>query len=592
MPEAQETTEVKPNGAPPAIAAPAPAPAPPEVSMEVLKYKEELLQKMGLPSAYGMEIMKKLCYDLVESGFAPSHFKGNPMALYLAAMRGREMDLSPIESILETFWAAPGGRLGMYANKMLDIMHRRNVISKFITETKDRCEILFTPPAPHIPYNAIFDFAEAITANLVKPDSNWIKWPSDMNKARAIARGWRALAGTFKGAANLYAKEELEDMAPEYVAAQPDLPADQPVVEVLAGRRKKVAAAEPGQVIEMPIKAAAVDEPPVSTVSVTYAFDKLDELDQPNYDTACLRAQAIANARMLPVKIIRITTLSDGTRDVVEVGEFMPPGSPAPAVVAATATTETATAAADPAKEALVARARAAYALIPAAEEKARKQIGDMFCCGFYGVSVPREWPRNIEDRTAGVDGLETAIRTDIQRLTQSPVTARDFGRELAAKRTDKTVTAKAAAAQPAADPSASLYKKLGWSPATCEVAGRFKTRYGIEAQDLADYVASLKLDFLADEDARAYMSFGAAMGRIFKPEGAADHSYPMKTLFALCEKGGGTYSIVMQTIEMYNDAKLADIPQAKIMADLNKMMAKLDKPAAQAEPGADEGWG
>ncbi len=182
------------------------------VSMEMLRYKEELAEKMGLPSPYGMQLLKQTCQDMVDSGMVPKHFNGNPMAVYGAAMRGREMGLQPMEAVMETFWAAPGGRLGMYAAKMLDLMHRGHVTSKFLKEDAEGCEILFTPPGDHEPYTAKFYAAEAQTAGLVKPDSNWNKWRSDMNRARAISRGWRALLGTFKGGtANVYSKEEMED---------------------------------------------------------------------------------------------------------------------------------------------------------------------------------------------------------------------------------------------------------------------------------------------------------------------------------------------------------------------------------------------
>ena len=158
-------------------------------SLEVLKYKEELAAKMGLPSPYGMGLMKEMAADLVASGMVPKHFANNPMAVYLAAMRGREMGLDPMESVLETFWAAPGNNLSMYSRKMLQILHRGGVTSKFITETAEQCEILFTPPAPHEPYTARFNIEEAKTAKLVKDDSNWMKWRIDMNRARAISRG-------------------------------------------------------------------------------------------------------------------------------------------------------------------------------------------------------------------------------------------------------------------------------------------------------------------------------------------------------------------------------------------------------------------
>lgn len=567
-----------------------------EPTMEMLRYKEELAEKMGLPSTYAMGLMKELCHDLVSSGFAPGHFKNNPMALYLAAMRGREMGLAPLESILETFWAAPGGRLGMYANKMLDLMHRKGVRSKFITETKDRCEILFTPPDGHEPYTAVFDFEEARTAMLVKADSNWIKWPSDMNKARCIARGWRALSGAFQGAANMYAKEELEDMTDVVVAAT-NIPTDQPVTEVTPGRRKKAAtlvtveADAPVQLDATPAPSSLPpleEVPPMSNIKVSEVYRILasNTPDQKTLDSAALFAQALANEKNVDVKVVRITTFSDGSDETIPVGHFSPPvemkpatppppvpvPTPGPAPVPAT----------DPIKEALLTRARAVYATIPG-DEKLRKQVGDMFCNGYFGVSVLREWPQRIELRTAAIDALEKAIKADISKF-DSPVSARNFGRAIKAAETE-------------VDPSAGLYKRLNWEPETCAIAALFKAKFGHEPQDFADYISGLKLDTLKDEDARAYMALGAVMGRdARRMEGSAEPVFPMKALFELGAKGAGNYSTVVQSIEMYNEAALTAIPPDKIMADLTKMLARLaETETKRAAAGSTEdepgGW-
>lgn len=187
-------------------------------SLEVMKFEEEMAERAGLPSPKAMSILKQVCREFVESGFAPVQFKQNPAALFMAAMRGREMGLSPAESIFETFWAAPGGRLGMYSNKMLDLMHRGGVKTEFKENGNESCVILCTPPGDHKPFLAEFHIQEAKVAGLVKPDSNWEKWPADMCKARAVSRAYRSLAGTFKGSGNFYSKEELEDM-PEVQAA-------------------------------------------------------------------------------------------------------------------------------------------------------------------------------------------------------------------------------------------------------------------------------------------------------------------------------------------------------------------------------------
>ena len=184
-----------------------------EVSVEMLRYKEELAAKMGLPSPYGMSLLKQVCADLAASGMVPDHWQSRPAAMFMAAMRGREMGFSPVESIMEVFWLSPKGRLGFYTNKLLQKMHQGGVKTKVIEHTSERCEVLFTPPGDHEPVTISFDIAEAKAAGLVKPDSNWLKWAKDMVWARVIGRGWRALVGTFDGStATAYTKEEVEDI--------------------------------------------------------------------------------------------------------------------------------------------------------------------------------------------------------------------------------------------------------------------------------------------------------------------------------------------------------------------------------------------
>lgn len=317
--------ETKPDSKEIAVAGPPP-------TLEELKYKEELAKQMGLPSTYGMGLMKQLSTDLINSGFAPACFKNNPMALFLAAMRGREMGISPMEAILETFWAAPGGKLGMYANKMLQLLHRQGVTSKFLREDADGCEILFTPQEPYTPYTATFYKEEAKAAGLVRPDSNWVKWPADMCKARAISRGWRALAGVVQGAEAMYSKEELEDF-PDSTATD----ADQKRADVLeakeeaqfqVGRKKK----EPVVVV-----AAKGDEPELpalgySIYRVTNGMLVLENGEPLNQrlGEAEMRAQALANQH-------RVTFVVKDGKTMDEVARKEPP-----TVIAETATKPTA----------------------------------------------------------------------------------------------------------------------------------------------------------------------------------------------------------------------------------------------------------
>ena len=424
-----------------------PAEAP--VSMEVIRYKEELAEKMGLPSPYGMTLLKETCRDLVDSGFAPACFNKNPMALFAAALRGREMGLAPMESIMETFWPAPGGRLGVFAGKMLDIMHRRGVISRFLKEDAEGCEILFTPPSPHEPYTAKFYAVEAGQAGLDKPDSNWRKWRSDMNKARAISRGWRALAGTFKGAANLYSKEELEDsgLVGDSTTSEPT-ESDQKRAEVLDARytvKLKTPAPDEPAAIEVkpepptPEAAKAPEPAPPSPepAPIKYEIYSLflvagggqpksvllpDEIST-DKTAASLRAQAIANRTGQAHAVVQVD--SDGSRH--EVDRCLPPkpaptepaAKPAPAAQAPTPTAPpapTGTPESNAAKSRL--EALAVKLGIPGKTAMARFTA---YMSGFIGCPLKQFKDAPLAERLVALESLEHLIEFDSNEFASGP---------------------------------------------------------------------------------------------------------------------------------------------------------------------------
>lgn len=253
---------------------PLPSPAP-EVSLEKMRYEEDLCKEMGLPSPYGMKVLQHVCAKFVESGFAPQYFKANPSALFMAAMRGRELGIPPTEAIMETFWAAPGGKLGMFANKMLDLMHRGGVHTVFEKNDAEGCVIVCEPPGSHPTFTASFYYQEAHVAGLVRGDSNWLKWPADMCKARAISRAYRALAGTFDGGGNFYSKEELEDMEDTSSNGHASPPIPEKEVEAQAEAEFK-----PGRratVVEMPSENAAPPPPPSPSEAVRARIAHLNE---------------------------------------------------------------------------------------------------------------------------------------------------------------------------------------------------------------------------------------------------------------------------------------------------------------------------
>lgn len=444
-----------------------------EVPIEVLRYKEELASKMGLPSPYGMSLLKQYCEDLVASGMVPSYFNKNPMAVYTAAMRGREMGLDPTESIMETFWPAPGGKLGIYANKLLDLLHRGGVTSKFICETRERCEILFTPPNKHEPYTAVFDFSEAVSAGLVKPDGNYKKWPSDMCKARAIARGARALIGTYKGSANIYVKEELEDLdspsdtaesdrnRADTIAAREDMkvalkpkaekrPAKSEVVEIKYQPENPTteAPAEPNTPVP-PAEATHTEETPEGDAArqpqnqepTKYVIHRVfstgndkervlptEELPDSREEMASIRAQALANENSASFIVFEVSG-SGGPR---QVGRFDPPkpikhpdkprGNPVADSAGSTPTQDNQTTqeehVLDP-RKALIDRLTPLSASLNLNGKTAMARFRAFFS-GYFGLGLS-ELPKNPADYTVAIEELEACISGDALEFSAGP---------------------------------------------------------------------------------------------------------------------------------------------------------------------------
>lgn len=458
------------------------APAKVEPTLEVLKYKEELAAKMGLPSPYGMGLMKELAQDLVSSGMVPKHFSGNPMAVYGAALRGREMGFQPMESVLEVFFPAPGGNLGMYAKKMLQIMHEGGVRSKFLKEDADSCEILFTPPAPHEPYTARFAATEAQTAKLIREDSNWMKWRTDMNRARAISRGYRALLGTYGSRSTFggYSKEEMEDSGMlDSTTGEPTL-ADIKRGEQLDAKYhvglKSAAAAPPVSAEEsvtattaaptptQTARATVVEMPTPTTTTAPSLSPKVEYgvfwanhsggpiVEVPNEerqslpDTAKLRARALANTSNLPHYVYEIIDGVTASNPLMT-AEPLKKAEPAPT---STSTTTQSPSAAQPSggtaqPSPLKKRFLEAQSIVTKAvnnglaEDKAipEKTVAarvKTFLLGYFGVSkladLPNgEKPGDLAIIDAAISDLESCAARDANVLLSAP---EDAGKRMA----------------------------------------------------------------------------------------------------------------------------------------------------------------
>lgn len=549
-----------------------PIPAQPKTgepeSLELLQYREKLAADIGLPSSYGMNLLKKYCEDMIASGLVPGHFKGNPMSVYLAVMRGRELQLSPTESILETFWSAPNGKLGMYSAKMMDIMHRRGVKSKFIQEDNQACVIQFTPPGGHEPYTSTFEYAEASNAGLVKSGGAWVAWRKDMLRARCISRAWRALAGTFGtgGGTGLYSKEELEDMQVEEEIN--NLAAPPPEV-VIGTKPKKAKATEPVVTVDArpdPLMNAAAATPPAlpdmaaqSPRGAAFA----DETAGPDPDPAHSKESVMNTydevmAGADPQKRFYTAPPADKTQAPKATETQAPAPEPrrsGPTEVSATPS-ETSNAARD--------RLASLYPKTPGKTAEEKKKNAHSFLSGWFGINNPSLWPKNAVDRQAALDALEKAIAEEPAEVLMYKA------HQTGAKRREQSEQ----------DDSAGYYAKLGWGDSTRMAAKALKRRFSHSPEDFAEFCQHFGLNKLPEADAAAFLSFAAAAGR---------GNSLLKQIRELSARLGDGYASIVGSIEHYKALPVVDIPVADLEHYFQRVTERLNAEAPPSSGNTEE---
>jgi len=584
-----------------------------EPTLEVLKYKEELAAKMGLPSPYGMSLMKELARDMVESGMVPKHFANNPMGVYMAALRGREMELEPMESVMETFWSAPGGNLGMYAKKMLQLMHRGGVLSKFLREDAEVCEILFTPPKPHEPYTAIFHAEEAKTAGLVKSDSNWMKWRIDMNRARAISRGYRALLGTFGKLSTFggYSKEELEDSGMAGSTMGEPTEADRKRAEVLEAQtnggmgdfkvavKAKAAGPQPEPKPEPVIdvkreakaeaKAEAKQEPQVrfliclamkNGAGEPQFIPVEGEQPQKDSDVARLRARALANDKRLTYVVMRVV---DGVSPAEPEFICNPPEAPKPAAsgapVAQAATpaptpspAEPATQAAAPApavpidKEKRKVMMDRLEALAPYLTDEHGKPIAtktamtrfNTFFSGYFGVPV-KELPKDPDLYPPVIDNLSGVLVQDVNEFRSGPEQCGKRCRERREQVQDF------------------LLKQWPSHPETVALAHRLCCQWNLSAENFKGWFEANGLDFMSQSDDHALLRMALKTREAcLLIKFSAKHNLSIAKICEQIERRG-----LEGTIEEASSEKV----KAAVTGFMQAVLDEARRPAPQAEP-------
>lgn len=152
---------------------------------------------------------------LVKSGMLPKELNTSAK-VFMIMQQGKELGLEPMQSINNIYIV--NGRTGITSNLMVALIERSGGSINIKDWTKEKCVIEFMRDEKVLGVSE-YTMDEAKEAGLLmtasgKIPTNWKKYPKEMLKARAVARGSRIyFASAIQG---MYAVEELEAVNDTY----------------------------------------------------------------------------------------------------------------------------------------------------------------------------------------------------------------------------------------------------------------------------------------------------------------------------------------------------------------------------------------
>ncbi|MCL1922803.1 MAG: hypothetical protein FWG15_02890 [Propionibacteriaceae bacterium] len=179
---------------------------------------------------------KELAELVCQSDFVPKDMRGNVGKVFAAVMTGRELGMSPMNS-LQSF-AVINGRASLMAEAMRGLILRDGHQIRVVASGAEKCTIKGRRKEdkddPDAWQSFTFTLMEAKTAGLTGRDV-WQKYPADMLLARATTRMAKAVfSDVIHG---LVSTEEAEDMAytPSYSAMVVQPPKGLETITTVAG---------------------------------------------------------------------------------------------------------------------------------------------------------------------------------------------------------------------------------------------------------------------------------------------------------------------------------------------------------------------
>jgi len=163
-----------------------------------------------LARASGQEAWR-FAQALSTAGLLPKAYRDQPGNVLLAMEYGRALGL-PVATVLTSVHVIDG-RPSMSAELMQALIRRAGHRIRITGDRQSASCAIVRKDDPDFTYTATFTMDDARAAKLVKPDSNWVKYPQAMLLARATSACARqACADVLAGVS--YVPEELGDGSP------------------------------------------------------------------------------------------------------------------------------------------------------------------------------------------------------------------------------------------------------------------------------------------------------------------------------------------------------------------------------------------
>jgi hypothetical protein len=176
----------------------------------IMSEKNVTIRESYIPVPSEFQILQVLAKNASASGLYNG--VGSEQKILMVLLAARELGIPPMQALNGGLWNIQG-KIEISARLMTSMIRRcgHSINVKMISDKE--CILEGTRTDNGDSFSASFTIEEAQRAGLVRPGSNWIKYPQDMLYARAISRLARRLFPDVIGTA--YVEGEIRDVNKE-----------------------------------------------------------------------------------------------------------------------------------------------------------------------------------------------------------------------------------------------------------------------------------------------------------------------------------------------------------------------------------------